>query len=241
MNGPPWGWGGEPPASGPTPAGGLQTLPGRAQQMASPGLGAPVGGELPASGPTPAGSVAQLQELAARQAMERRASAAGYLGRVVGGESVALPQQQLALGGLLQQQTAAGVAGPLAQRAAMYGQARAADQMLAQAARQRAQEQMAAQAMLQQAYGAEGAQRMQAAQQLTQVYGIARQEQVAREQRFAQEAAAEEAFIRQAIGLGLSAAAAPAAMMSDRALKTDVRRPRTAQEEALYKALMGGV
>ena len=187
------------------------------------------------------GEQIQALDAAANEALrQRQLQAAAYLARVQGGQSAALAGQQLGAGGLQQQQMAAGVRGPLMQRAAMYGQARAADQMLAQAAQRRAQEELAAQAMLQQSYGAEAAERMRQAQLQLQSYGMAKELQ-AQQQKEAQEAAAaEEQMIQQVIGASIGSAAGGMAY-SDHRLKRDVQRPRSAYEQELYEALRGGV
>jgi hypothetical protein len=170
---------------------------------------------------------------------QRQQQAAAHLQRVRAGQSAALAGQQLAGGGLQQQQMAARARGPLMQRAAIYGQARAADEMLAQAAQRRAQEQLAAQALLQETYGAEAAQRMAQAQQLLQSYGMSREQAAARQAAAAQAEAAEQQMIQNlamgAIGAGSSAMAA-----SDRRLKQGIRRPRSVWEQELYQALRGG-
>lgn len=179
-----------------------------------------------------------LRGLANEALARRQQRALDYLARVRAGQSAALAQQQLAGGRLQQQQMAAAARGPLTQRAAMYGQARAADRQLGQAALQRAQEQQVAEAMLQQVYGAQAAQRLQQAQLDLQGYGIARQQAVARQEKAAAEAAAEEQMIQQVVGASLGAAAGGMAM-SDRRLKHDAQRPRTAWEQELYQALRG--
>lgn len=172
-------------------------------------------------------------------AAQRQAMAQQYLARVQAGQRAALAQQQLGLGGLQQQQMAAGVRGPLGQRAAMYGQSRAAGDMIAQQALAAAQEEQAAQALLQQTYGAGAQQKIGQAQQQLQAYGMGQEQAVARQQQAAAAQAAEDQYIKGIIGASLGAAAAGMAA-SDRRLKEDVRRPRTAAERELLEALMGG-
>jgi hypothetical protein len=125
------------------------------------------------------------------------------------------------------------------QRAAMYGQARASDEMLAQLAQRRAQEQLAAQAMLQQTYGAEATQRMAQAQQLLQGYGMSREMAARRKQQAAAAEAAEQQMIQQ-VAMASIGAAGGAMAASDRNLKREIRRPRTAWEQELYRALREG-
>lgn len=170
-------------------------------------------------------------------AAQRQAAAQQYLARVQAGQRAALAQQQLGLGGMQQQQMAAGVRGPLAQRAAMYGQSRAAGDMIAQQALVAAQEEQAAQALLQQTYGAGAQQRMQQAQQQLQSYGIGQQMAVERAKQAQAAAQAEQQQLQQIIGASIGAASTGAAM-SDRRLKRNVRRPRTAAQEELLRALM---
>lgn len=171
-------------------------------------------------------------------AAQRQAGAQQYLARVQAGQRAAQAQQQLGLGGLQQQQMAAGARGPLGQRAAMYGQSRVAGDLIAQQALAAAQEEQAAQALLQQTYGAGAQQRMAQAQQQLQGYGIAQQLAAERRKRAAAAAAAEQELIGNVVGASLGGAAAAAAM-SDRRLKQDVRRPRSALERELLEALMG--
>lgn len=182
----------------------------------------------------------QQYQAAAEIQAQREAAAAGYLGRVQAGQRAALAEQQLGLGGLTEQQMAMGARGPLAQRAALYGQSRAAGEMIGQRAQQAAAEEMAAQAMLQQTYGAGAAQTMQQAQQQLQGYGMARQAAAAKAQRAEAEAEADKALIQQA-AMGAIGAAGGAMAASDRQLKMGVRRPRTGAEAELYEALKRGM
>jgi hypothetical protein len=168
---------------------------------------------------------------------QRQAAAQQYLARVQGGQRAALAQQQLGLGGMQQQQMFAGARGPLAQRAAMYGQSRAAGDMIAQQALAAAQEEQAAQALLQQTYGAGAQQKAQQAQQQVRGWGMAQQIEADRAKAAAAKQQAEADMIAKVTGGAISAAAA-GATISDRRLKTNVRRPRTAAEEELLRALM---
>jgi hypothetical protein len=167
---------------------------------------------------------------------QRQAAAADYLARVQAGQRASLAQQQLGLGGLQQQQMATVARGPLAQRAAMYGQARAGGELIAQQAQRAAQEAMAARALQQETYGAGAAQSMQQAQQALQGYGISREAEAAARAAHAAKAAGEEAMMQQIV-MGSVGAAGGAMAMSDRRLKQGVRRPRTAAEQELYRAL----
>jgi hypothetical protein len=203
----------------------------------------PLVGGYPAGDPTApgvsTGEQMRGQYLAADEAQRlRQQQAAAYLQRVRGGQSAAFAGQQLGLGGLQQQQMAAAARSPLAQRAALYGQARASDEMLAQVAQRRAQEQQAALAMLQQTYGAEAAQRMTQAQQQLQSYGMGREMAVGRKQAAAEAAAAEQAMLERAIMASIGAAGGAMAA-SDRRLKRGIRRPPSAWEQELYQALRG--
>jgi hypothetical protein len=170
---------------------------------------------------------------------QRLASAQEYAERVRAGQSAAAAQQALGLGGIQQQAMAAGVGRPLAARAAMYGQARAADQEIARQAGQRAREVQAAEAMRQEALGAGRQQYMSEAEQMLQLYGI-QQERRLREAGEAQaEAQAGEAETQQAIGTAVGAAGMLAAAASDRRLKMRIHNPGSSQEQRLLKALRG--
>jgi hypothetical protein len=220
-------------------------MPGRPWQTVGPTgavLGAPPSAGTPfmAQVGVPFGEQQRaIWSEADRIQQQRQALAADYLARVQAGQRASLAEQQLGLGGLQQQQMAAAARGPLAQRAAMYGQGRAGGELIAQRAQQAAQEAMAARAMQQQAIGAGAAQGMAQAQQQLQGYGIAQQARVAREQAAAAEAAAEDEMIKQ-VTMGAIGAAGGAMAMSDRRVKREVRRPRSAHEQELYEALRGG-
>lgn len=217
-------WAVAPPVYGPPP------VPGQAYT-----------GPSAAAGPySPTGErMAGLWSEADLIAAQRQAMAQQYLARVQAGQRAALAQQQLGLGGLQQQQMAAGVRGPLGQRAAMYGQSRAAGDMIAQQALAAAQEEQAAQALLQQTYGAGAQQKIGQAQQQLQSYGMGQEMAVARQQQAAAAQQAEDEYIKGIIGASFGGAASAMAA-SDRRLKQDVRRPRTAAERELLEALMGG-
>lgn len=226
--GPPGGFR-PPPELGGGPPGGFNPPPelGRrapGQRYTGPGL---------AQGERERGLFGVADELAA----QRQAMARDYLARVQAGQSAALAQQQLGAGAMQQQQIAAGVRGPLAQRAAMYGQSRAAGDLIAQQAMARAQEEQVAQALWQQTYGAGAQQQLAQAQQGLQGYGISLQMEVARRQQAAAAEQQEAEFLRGIIGASVGAAGAGAAM-SDRRLKTEIRRPRTAAGQELLRALM---
>lgn len=169
----------------------------------------------------------------------RQAAAADYFARVQAGQRASLAEQQLGLGGIQQQQMAAGVRGPLAQRAAMYGQGRAGGDLIGQQAQRAAQETMAARALQQETYGAGAAQGLQQAQQALQQYGIGREAEAAARAAHAAKAAGEEQAM-QSLLMGAVGSAGAGMAMSDRRLKTGVRRPRTAYEQELYQALRGG-
>lgn len=216
-----------------------QTITPTGAQGGPPGPPPPPGSAYTAPGIATGERQRGLWSEADRIAAQRQAAAQSYLARVQAGQRAAQAQQQLGLGGIQQQQMAAGVRGPLAQRAAMYGQGRAAGDLIAQQAMAAAQEEQAAQALLQETYGAGAQQRLSQAQQLLQGYGIAQQLAVERQRQAAAAAQAEQQFLQQAIGASVGAAGAGAAM-SDRRLKQGVRRPRTAAEQELYQALMGG-
>lgn len=223
-------------------------VPGRPWQTITPqGVQgqppAPIPGMAGISAPLGAGPHATsidrglLLEEANRIQQQREAAAQQYLARVKAGQRAALAQQQLGLGGMQQQQMAAGARGPLAQRAAMYGQSRAAGDMIAQQALAAAQEEQAAQALLQQTYGAGAQQQLAQAQQGLQQYGIAQQTALNRQKEVAAREAAEDELIQQVVGASIGSAAT-AATMSDRRLKQNVRRPRTAAAQELLRALM---
>lgn len=230
--------GGGPPAFGwQVPGRPWQTITPTGVQGGAPGNPPPPGSAYTAPG-TAYGEISRgLWSEADRIAAQRQAEAQRYLARVQAGQSAALAQQQLAGGGLQQQAMAAGVRGPLAQRAAMHGQSRAAGDMLAQAAMGRAQEEQAAQALLQQTYGAGAQQSLQQAQQQLQSYGVGQQLAQQRQQAAAAAAQQEAEMLKGIIGASVGAAGAGAAM-SDRRLKQDIRRPRTAAEQELLRALM---
>lgn len=217
-------------------------VPGRPWQTIGPQgvTGAPPSAATPMLAPgTPAGEQKHALWAGADALQAQRQAAAGdYLARVQAGQRASLAQQQLGLGGIQQQQMSTVARGPLAQRAALFGQARASDEMIGQQAQRAAQEAMAARALQQETYGAGAAQSMQQAQQALQGYGIAREAEAAARAAHAAKAQGEEAMMQQvlmaSVGAGSSAMA-----MSDRRLKTAVKRPRTALEQELYQALRG--